>query len=96
MGLSLLTNNFDQTNDIWTGTFIMLFCKQTISKDQKTKTYEYPSMVFNDLNMVNNKNVVSVSEANDMEISIYTSISSKQKLTKEQREYLKTNYLQSN
>lgn len=86
-----VSNNYDDTGNVWKGDFIWLFCNKTIT--EKSVSFEYPSVIFKQLNMVKSSDVVSVEGTNEEETEIFNRINGSAELTKENKAYLKNNFL---
>lgn len=94
-------NTLSEVNQNLIANFIMLRAEKTIrtarrksdGKEYNAMSYEYSSKHFKNMPMCNIKSVVTDVDADSGLINLYQLISTGKKLTDEDREYLRDNYL---
>ena len=86
----------NEKNDILRGSFVMLFANKIIlkSKDGKESiSYEYPTNVFENMNMCKVSNIEKRRIANELENRLYNGLRNNMSLSDDIRKLLRNNYL---
>ncbi|MDB8867645.1 hypothetical protein ABHC39_05330 [Pediococcus acidilactici] len=93
-GNTFISDNNNDSSEVWKGNFVWLFCNKNIT--EKSVSFEYPSVLFKELNMIKSSDILSIENATVEEEKIFNKINNAVELSKEDKKYLKANFLSEN
>lgn len=88
----LQSNPTPALSNILFGKAVQLYCHRTFTPKNTSGTVEYSNYCTSAIQICHSTDVIDRRPANEAEINIFNRINNKQKLLKDQLEYLKANY----